>query len=528
MRVIKKYEKPILFLAALFTYYVQSLAWPFTLGRDGANYVLYYLDILSNEPVYQVMMLMRTPIAPLLYGSLLSIGGVVLTEFVMGLLYCGAILGVYHIAKIWSHKSAIISALLINFYPAYGAIYHTISSEAPLAFFFIVWCCYFLTIIHKPNAIKFIGLGVITFLLILTRPTIIAFILYTFVPFILFDRSFKEEIKYSLSFVGVLIPLVLLWCTYNYVRYDDFTIARTNNAHLPFYRVFIINHTVKPDNGIASAKLAEDVEKYLLDKEPYRSYGITKEIFFSKSTSRMWSDLESLSDEIYGWDSDYRQLRQVGLEAVYRHPKEYIFSVIKSLGGVLLKSYSQPESTRTINTDYEEQPLSSSGLPIPTGGDVIPRPYFWGLSSSPSAKMKPDPDSLELKILDPDMQKWADTLNSKMDFYRNILPSRNGNELLADVLNIISICYLPPLLWLLFGVFGVVIRPDMQNKALAFICLVSMIILTTTILGVPSYPAMRVPFEPLFIFGGIIGVKEIITKLNTTGRFRQIFRFSSC
>ncbi|MBN1537157.1 MAG: glycosyltransferase family 39 protein [Anaerolineales bacterium] len=524
MKIIRKLEVPILFFVALATYYMQSIAWPFTLGRDGGNYITYYLDILSKEPVFKIMMLLRTPIAPLLYGLLLSLGGVVLTELVMGLLYSGAIIGIYHITKMWSIKLAFISALIVNFYPSYGAIYHTISSEAPLSLLFILWCLFFLKIVHNPGVKEFIGLGAMVFLLILTRPTLIAYVLYAVAPYILFNSSFKEKSIYALSFLGILIPLVLLWCTYNFVRYDDFTIARTNNAQIPLYRVFLITHTVNPENGKASAQLTNDVEKFILSKEPYRSYGITKEIFFSKGTSRMFGDLIGLSDEIYGWDSDYRILKRVGLEAIYKCPKEYLLSVFKSFAGILLKSYSQSQSIRVINTKQET--LYHNGLPVPTEGDFIPRSYYYGNSFSPTGKFKTDPNSVELKFLDPVTQEKVDKFNSRIAFFESILPSRDGDEIMALIFNTISKCFLPPLLWLLFGVMGLVLNFNMKNKALAFICLINFVILFYTILGLPSIPAMRVPFEPLLIIFAIIGIEEIVLKVSSSEKIRKISRFS--
>lgn len=134
MQIFRKNEIPLIFIVALLTYFIQSIAWPFTLGRDGANYLLYFLEIFSKEPVYNIIILMRTPIAPLLYGSLLSIRGSIFAEIILGFIYSGAILGIYFIARLWSKKIAVIAALLVNAFPAYGAIYHTISSEAPLAF----------------------------------------------------------------------------------------------------------------------------------------------------------------------------------------------------------------------------------------------------------------------------------------------------------------------------------------------------------------------------------------------------------
>ncbi|MCX6082598.1 MAG: hypothetical protein NTW32_23970, partial [Chloroflexi bacterium] len=70
-------NKSILALSAisLITYYFESLAWPLHLGRDGLNYIIYFIDIWAQKPVYQLLMLRRTPMAPVLYGGSLTLWG---------------------------------------------------------------------------------------------------------------------------------------------------------------------------------------------------------------------------------------------------------------------------------------------------------------------------------------------------------------------------------------------------------------------------------------------------------------------
>src|SRR5690242_17845243 len=60
---------------AALAYVFQGLAWPLSPGRDFGSYILYYLDILSPQPVYHMLMLFRTPVTPLVLGVPLSIGG---------------------------------------------------------------------------------------------------------------------------------------------------------------------------------------------------------------------------------------------------------------------------------------------------------------------------------------------------------------------------------------------------------------------------------------------------------------------
>ena len=119
---LTKYDRIWLGLLALVTYALQSLAWPLHYGRDGTNYIVYYLAMFSRQPVYQMLMLRRPVVAPLLYGLPLTFLGSTITEILSGLVYCVSILLIYRLGSYFGRRTALAAALLVNFYPAYGLL----------------------------------------------------------------------------------------------------------------------------------------------------------------------------------------------------------------------------------------------------------------------------------------------------------------------------------------------------------------------------------------------------------------------
>ena len=106
--------------------------------------------------------------------------------------------------------------------------------------------------------------------------------------------------------------------------------ARGTGAFFPFYRAFTTDHIVRPGNGPASRELAEAVRRDLLLQEPYRSYGIALDEFFERGGPREFEDVVGITDRLWGWDSDYAQMRAVGMEAVRAHPLRYVSGVGKT------------------------------------------------------------------------------------------------------------------------------------------------------------------------------------------------------
>jgi len=122
--------------------------------------------------------------------------------------------------------------------------------------------------------------GFLVFLLVMIRPSAQLYVpFFLFFPCLLIKLDRLEKIKRICMFLLVIIPLLLLYSSYNYFRYDDFTVSRTGAFHFPFYRLFL-DGLIHPENGPASLALVTAVKTDLLVREPYRSHQIDEEIFF--------------------------------------------------------------------------------------------------------------------------------------------------------------------------------------------------------------------------------------------------------
>ena len=152
---------------------VQSLAWPLFPGRDAQTYLMYYLDMWSgarlpsaDAPPY--------PAGIAFHRLLPRCGWKPLAEAALGVLYVRAILGVYCVGSFWS-RHRLASALALLAIPGYGALYHSVSSDAPFAFGLVAWAVLIVATFAVPTSRKFVPHGVVLFALVLIRPSGLSF-----------------------------------------------------------------------------------------------------------------------------------------------------------------------------------------------------------------------------------------------------------------------------------------------------------------------------------------------------------------
>ena len=81
----------VLFVVALCVYAVQSIGWPLVTGRDLDEYLYGYIQLLDWHPLLPWSVLFRTPVTPVLAGSLLDFRGGALAEPLMGVLFAASV-----------------------------------------------------------------------------------------------------------------------------------------------------------------------------------------------------------------------------------------------------------------------------------------------------------------------------------------------------------------------------------------------------------------------------------------------------
>ena len=163
--------------------------------------------------------------------------------------------------------------------------------------------------------------------------------------------------------------------------------ARRQRDHPLLPRVHHGPHRLARRTETHSRRLGRAVEKHLLTSEPYRSYGVTLDDVFESGSFRIHEDLYLLSDQVFGWDSDYAILRGAGIEGVRQHPGTYASGVLETVWSAAQRVVSSARShagagaakpageEKTVVVDGRRLPAPTEGQPIPAGQVVwISRP----------------------------------------------------------------------------------------------------------------------------------------------------------
>lgn len=503
----------ILVAASLVVYVIQSLGWPTAPGRDLESYLGVYVDFWHADAVFPWEMLSRTPVTPLVIGGLLDLGSPFLVEVFGALLFAGSILLYARTALLFGRGPAVLVGVALVLYPGYGIVFHELASEIALAAGFSVWTALTVRAALFPSAWRFAAAGAATALIALTRPANQAFLVVAILPLLL-AGSWRVRLGRTLAFAGVAVALLGSWAATNLWRYDDLAVTRGAQANLPLFRAFIVDHIVHPDNGPGSRELAAAVQRNLLTEEPYRSYGIDLATFFSRGSPREHEDLISLSDRVWGWDSDYEVLGRAAREAVRKHPGTYARSVLEDF----VKELSKPlfagrvaaasDATAALPPSAPAAPRSSE-LPTPTEGEPIPSEHQNAQISTPDGSIREvwtSPTEHHIVFDDPaKRQRWMENDRRVASLYA-AFPDRWWSPWLGLQMDRSSKLYPPLWLWLLAGIIGVSVRRPRHWWATAAPVAGALVMLLATVMTVWAEPAYAVPVAPAFILFAAVGL----------------------
>lgn len=490
----------IVFVAALAVWWVQALVIPLGAGRDLATYLGAYVQLFQAHAIDLGYVLGRTPIAALVVGGLLDFAGGALAEPAMSMLYAASIVAWFLAARTFGGKAALLTAVVLLLYPGYGILFHELSSDAVFAAAFAGWALLLVRVLHAPTVKGFAFLGAGVGVLTLVRPGNQTLLLFALLPLAL-RLAWRTRIVSAAAF---LVPAVLLiggWAIHNGLRYDNYTVARGGNATVPFFRAFVTDKIVRPSNGPASRELAAAVQRDLLPKEPYRSYKISLDDFFREASPRMQVDLLTLSDRIKGWHSNYRWLRDVGVEAVRTHPATYAEGVARSVWGMLRQGVYRAPSARAARPAEAERSNVAGVLPKPSEGEPIPAPHEGGVTTPDGSiyTVWTSPTEHHLVFVHPGDEARYEALHRRMDELASNLPNRGGSSTLTLRLNQASRWFPPAVLWLALAALAFLIRRPRWGLAMGAPAAAGLVIIVLSALGLPAEPHYSMPVAPAFV-----------------------------
>jgi hypothetical protein len=500
----------VLFGLGLLVYALRSIALPVIPGRDFGTYLAYYAQMWEWDSVTPMTMLYRTPLAPLVVGGALDLGGGWGLQLVMAAAFASSVLLWTRVALVFGAGAALLTATALLSYPGFGFLFHLPASEPVAALAFALWGLATARAWVDPSPGRFALVGLATSGTALARPGFQVLVLFAALPLLL-GVGWRTRLVSAAACAGVAVAVLGTWAVLNGLRYEDTTVARGTGAFLPFYRAFTTDRIVSPENGPASRELARVVERELLPEEPYRSYGVTPEDFFERGSPRMFEDVVGITDRHWGWNSDYRQMRAVGLEAVRAHPATYARGVATTILDELWSPLyvELPEGAPARSLAASTQP---PGLPTPSDGEQIPSARQGFFATTPDGhiiEVWTSATDHGLVFATAEMKDRYGRAGAKVGEIQATVPPYEGSEWLTLQLSRSSRLFPPPILWLLAGLIALGVRRP-ANTGLALVLAGSaLLVVGVQALAIYAIVEFAVPVAPamiVFASAGLVGV----------------------
>jgi hypothetical protein len=497
-----------LFVLALAVFWVESLGWPMAKGRDTWDYLVYYLQLLDADPPIRELQLFRTPLTPLVVGIPLDVGGPWLLEAAFAVLFAVSIVAWSATALLFGRIPALFSALLLLAYPAYATLFHQASSDAVFAAGLAVWALLLARALDRPSGRRFAAVGAGIAILVLIRPAnqvLLPFALSPLVAHLVWRRRFLLT---GICAAAALVPL-LVWAGHNGVRYDDATVARGGRAWVPFLQVFTANRTISPENGPASRRLADLIEREVLTREPHASLGVSLESYLANGSNYETVRLIALSDRVLGRGENYDVLFDSALEAIRENPGTYVRGVASTFRDFLVQ--------RPLREDVAPRLQTAPDAPAPTfesDGDALPNPQATVLLDGvPYGFVWCASDYIDSCTADP-AAVWDDAATQRR--YREVvarvrawdaqLPAREGNALVPELLNRITPRFPTPPLWLAVGIVALAVRRPRGWPTILLLWAAAFLVILIHAATQGVAPEFALPVYPVFIVTALCAV----------------------
>jgi hypothetical protein len=495
-----------LFALAFVVFWVESLGWPMAKGRDTWDYLVYYLQLFDSEPPISELQLFRTPLTPLVVGLPLDLGGIWALEFAFAVLYAISILAWSAAALVFGRIPALFTAALLLVYPAYATLYHQASSDAVFATGLAVWAWLFARAMRTPTRWSFAAAGAGIAVLVLIRPANQVLLPLAFAPLVAYVAWRRRLSLTAACLAAALVPLAA-WAVHNGVRYDDTTVARGGNAWVPFLQVFTGNGTIDPANGEASRRLGELIREEVLSRDPHARLGVTLDAYLTNGTNYETVRLIALSDTVLGRGENYEVLFDSALEAIRESPRNYFEGVGETFEDFLVQKPLREDVAPREQTEPEPPAptYESDGVTLPNPQATVllvavPYGFVWCASDYIDSCTVADPSQV---WTDPAAQERYREVVAQVRSWDAELPTREGVDVVTEILNRITPRFPTPPLWLAVGLVALVVRRVRDWRTILLLWTAGFLVLLIHAASQGVAPEFALPVYPLFIVGAL-------------------------
>lgn len=558
----------MLFLVACLAFALQSVVLPVGPGRDMGRYVQAFLQLGYHDPILTSVADTRGPLASLGVGVPLELGGTV-AEVWLGILYAASIVAWSVVAMYFGPRAALLTAALLLVSPPYAILFHGLSSDSLFAAAFAGWAVVLARAILRPSLVTFAVAGLGMGALVLVRPANQLLIVMTFLPFVI-RAPWGDRARWAAGFFIASTAVTQGWKAVMTLRYGDATglkpsgaflvvalvllvmlvpgslkrwivvvsipllviglvirggvdpvrdlraLAQSPPASVFLFRVFEIDPIVSPDNGPESKKLADVVERELLPKEPYRSYGVTLDDVFSSGSDRIFGDVTGVAGGI--------DLSKVTAEAIRAHPRAFATGIARTTWALLqAKVFASPLAPSDAqNAEPEHANSSDDGpfvvvngrkLPAPTEGQPIPASRIGPVINTlygGAREVWRSPTEHPFVFDDPRDEQRYEAFQRDTDRLSSRIPTREAKESLVHRLNQASRAFPPPVFWLVVGAVALAIRRPRRSLVAIGPAVAGLVVIIGTSLVAVAVSEYSLPVTPAFVLlaaAGLVGAE---------------------
>ena len=554
-----------LFAVAALVFALESVALPVGPGRDMGRYVQAFIQLGYHDPVLTSVADTRGPLASLGVGVPLELGGTA-AEIWLGFLYAASIVAWSAVAMRLGARAALLTAALLLVNPGYGILFHGLASDALFAAAFAGWALLLARAVVRPSLVTFAVAGAGMGALVLVRPANQVLIVMTFLPFRV-RAPWGDRARWAAAFFVASTVITQGWKALMTLRYGDATGLRPSGAFLVvalalavllvpapwkrwlvlvsipvlvvglvlrggidpvrdvralvqsppasvfLFRAFEIDPIISPDNGPESKRLAGVVERELLPREPYRSYGVTLDEVFSSGSDRIFGDVTGVSGGI--------DLSAVTSEAIRSHPREFVGSIASTLWALLrAKVFAAPVAPASGRSAKSDDGSSNDGpfivvnglkLPAPSEGQPIPASHFGPVINTlygDAREVWRSPTEHSFVFGDPRDERRYAAFERDTDRLASRIPTRAANASLVHRLNQASRAFPPPVFWLAVGAIALAFRRPRRSLVVVAPAVAGLAVIVGTSLVAVAVSEYALPVSPAFLVlaaAGLLG-----------------------
>ena len=556
----------VLFGGALAVFALQSTFLPVYPGRDMSRYLETFFQLGYEVPVYPAVVNTRGPLSALGVGLPLTLGGWA-AEVFLALLYALSIVAWARVALTFGARAAIATSAVLLLFPSYGILFHQLASDALFAAGFAGWALLAMHALQQPSLARFALAGLGLGGLVLVRPGNQVMLLIALVPLLVRVR-WRDRLAWA---AALFIPAVVLsqaWKVFAALRWGDavtlepstglialaalavplllpspwrrrvgaavgvLVVAAVavrgipgespaeylrsvvrNESNQFTYRSFELDRIMAPENGPASRRLARTVERELLTREPYASYGVDVHEFFASGSDRVFGDLTGVASP--------EDLAAATREAIRTHPEPFVSSIAGTVWDLLADRPvfaaedvgGAGDSGPTGRARPQEYVVvKGRRLPKPSEGQPIPAsaigPLLWTPGGS-AQEVWTSPTEHRFVFSDPRDERRYEKLGNDVARLSDRVPTRDGAQSIVHRLNQVSNRFPPLVFFLAIGVAGLVARRPRHALVALAPALAGLVVVVATGLVAPAVPEYSAPVGPAFVLlaaAGLLGV----------------------